>query len=207
MPTCPFCGKEVPAGSSICPHCLRALPISVTTARATSAKSTPTVPRGLLRIALLLVLLAVGAYALRNFRTEPEAPPVEETVTGPVTTTVAPPLEVRIADSAAVPIPAGGHLAFAFSGDGRSGCRIRGAVRALSGGDRRIDAFIVDRDGLADVESGKTPRTYYDSGETSDVALDVNLDGRTEYTLVVSNPSKSGRPKSVRIKAGASCSD
>ncbi|MDB4887681.1 MAG: hypothetical protein JWN79_3119 [Gemmatimonadetes bacterium] len=216
MPTCPFCSREVPAASSICPSCLRALPISVTTARPSAATSATRTALGWLRPAILvLALLAVGGYGFREYRQRRSvAEPVLTTAgeaaprTGPVTTTIAPPIEVAIADSASVSIPAGGHLAFTFSGKGRSGCRVHGAVQALSRGDRRIAVFVVDRDGLAEVEGGRRPRTYYDSGVVSDVTLDINLDGRTEYTLVIANAGGGRRPKPVRIKSvRASCAD
>ena len=213
MPSCPFCSKEVPTGSSICPHCLRAMPIEVMAARPTPPKK-PIVPRGSLRALVLLVpLVAVGAYGLREYRRVKATPePVllaegeEPPVTGPVTTTIAPPLEVPIADSASVPIAARGHLAYTFSGSGRAGCRVHGTVQGLGRGERRIDVFVVDRDGLADLENGRPPRTYYDSGALSDVTLDISLDGRSEYTLVVRNEGK--RPAAVRMKGvGASCAD
>jgi hypothetical protein len=215
MPTCPFCSREVPAASSICPSCLRALPISVTTARPSAATSATRTALGWLRPAILVLgLLAVGGYGFREYRHRRSvAEPVlttagEAVLPRPVTTTIAPPIEVAIADSASMSIPAGGHLAFTFSGKGRSGCRVHGAVQALSRGDRRIAVFVVDRDGLAEVEGGRQPRTYYDSGIVSDVTLDISLDGRTEYTLVIANAGGGRRPKPVRIKSvGASCAD
>jgi hypothetical protein len=189
------------------------MPIEVMAARPTPPKR-PIVPRGALRALVLLVpLVAVGAYGLREYRrvkSTPEpvllAPGEEAPVTGPVTTTIAPPLDVPIADSASVPIAAGGHLTYTFSGGGRAGCRVHGTVQALGRGERRIDAFVVDRDGLADVEAGKPPRTYYDSGVVPDVTLDISLDGRSEYTLVVKNEGR--RAGAVRMKGvEASCAD
>lgn len=207
MPTCPFCVKEVPALSSVCPHCLRALPLSVTTAQATQRPAG--VSFGWLRPLLLLLVAGVaGGYAYRHHHREPAAEPAPEVVAVPATTTIAPPVEVPIADTASVAIAAGGHLAYTFSGGGRSGCRIHGTVQALAGGDRRIDLSVVDRDGLADMEAGKAPRTYYASGPVTDVQLDINLDGRTEYTLVVANAAGSRRPKTVRLRQViASCAD
>lgn len=189
------------------------MPLDVMTARPPAPKR-PIVPSGAVRALVFLVpLLAVGAYGLREYRRVKSTPePVlleageEAPVTGPVTTTIAPPLELPIADSASVPIAAGGHLTYTFSGGGRAGCRVHGAVQALGRGTRRIDVFVVDRDGLADVESGKPPRTWYDSGPVSDASLEISLDGRSEYTLVVKNEDR--RATSVRMKAvRASCAD
>ena len=207
MPTCPFCRRDVPTLSSVCPHCLRALPLSVTTARATSPSRSLSL--GWVR-PLLLVFVAgtAAAYAYRTWHHEAPPEPVPEPVMAPATTTtIAPPLDVPIADTASVVLPAGGHLAYTFSGGGRSGCRVRGTIQARSG-DRRIRVFVVDRDGLANVENGRTPRTYYDSGGVPDVALDINLDGRTEYTLVVAHAGGGRRASTVRLRqVVASCSD
>jgi hypothetical protein len=209
MPICPFCTKAVPAGSTICPHCLRALPLAITTAPTTTNGRAAHSSRGWLRPALLtLIALAGGAYVLRDYHRAPSPDDALDTRAAPGAMTIAPPLDVRIADTSSVVIPAGGHLAFPFTGGGRSGCRIRGSVQALSGGDRRVKVIVVDRDGLADVESGKPPHSYYDSGPRSDVALEVNLDGRTAYTFVVSNPGRSRRATAVRIRnLTARCSD
>jgi hypothetical protein len=209
MPICPFCTKAVPTGSTICPHCLRALPLAVTTARTTTNGRSTRVHRGWLRPALLtLIALAGGAYLLRDYHRAPPPDVAPESVAGLVTTTIAPPLDVRIADTASMIIPVGGHVAYPFTGGGRSGCRVRGSVQAVSGGDRRVDVIVVDREGLADIENGKAPHSYYDSGPRSDIALDINLDGRTAYTVVVSNAGRGRRATSVRIRnVAARCSD
>jgi hypothetical protein len=205
MPKCPFCAKEIPDGSTVCPHCMRAQPVTF----APAPRAEPD-GRAWGRPVLLAVLLAgAGAYAWREYK---PAPPVvaepEPVVAAPVTTTIAPPLDVRIADTASVKIAAGKYLAFPFTGDGRSSCRVQGTVRTLSGGDRTIDVFIVDRDGVTDLENGRTPRTYFQSGPLRDVSLDFNVDGRSQYTLVVSNTGSRGRAgvKTVRI-GRAACSD
>jgi hypothetical protein len=122
--------------------------------------------------------------------------------------TIAPPLDVAIADSASAKIAGGKYLTFPFSGDGRSECRIGGNVHVLSGGDRQVNVFIVDRDGMAELEAGRAPRTYYESGAVSDVTLHFNVDGRTSYTLVVANTAPRARAKSVRLQGiRAACSD
>lgn len=208
MPTCPFCAKQVPDESFVCPHCLRAQPIvipSSTRAKSSTSRSLP----GWLRPVLLVALLAsLGAYVLRDYRRGPPPAEPEVYVAAPPTITIAPPLDVSIADSAAAKIPAGGHLSFRFSGQGRSGCRVRGAVQGLSGGDRRVNVLVVDRMGLEDVDAGRTPRNYYASGSTSAVELDIKLDGRTEYALVVADPSARGKGKTVRLRnIRADCAD
>ena len=222
MSSCPFCTKPVPSDASVCLHCLRAQPATTRASRETNALGRAVHGRGRL---LLLALVAgiAGTYVvktdrigeIRRLRSAPviiqgveeldaapaPAPPVEI-----MQTTIAAPLEVRVADSATVKLDAGAHLAFPFSGVSRSGCHVKGAVRVVSGGDRRVNVVVVDREGLAEVESGRAPRTYYESGPTSDVALDVNVDGRTAYTLVVINPGS--RARTVRLgRIDATCAD
>src|SRR4051812_24406141 len=156
MPTCPFCAKEVPNESFVCPHCLRAQPVVIPTnsrAKASASKSLP----GWLRPVLLVALAAsLGAYVLRDYRRGPPPAPPEVYVAAAPTITVAPPLDLSIADSAAAKIPAGGHLSFLFSGQGRSGCRVRGSVQALSGGDRLVNVTVVDRAGLDEIDAGRS---------------------------------------------------
>jgi hypothetical protein len=207
MPTCPFCAKQVPDESFVCPHCLRAQPVVIPNSRRQES-SKKGVPGWVRPVALLAALVGLGSYAFRDYHRAPPPEPVVETVAAPPTITIAPPLDLIIADSAAAKIAPGGHLAFVFSGRGRTGCRVRGSVQGLSGGDRQVEVSIVDRDGLTELEAGRKPRTYYESGSTSAASLDLNLDGRTEYVLVVANPGSRGRAKTVRLRSiRADCAD
>jgi hypothetical protein len=214
MLTCPFCSKYVPSGSIVCPHCLRALPAATAPAPRKPGSPLMTAMYGRWRAVLLLLGLAgVGFYYVRQHRGDYQAlvtrDPVVPDATPPVTPiTIAQPLDVAIADSASAKIEGGKYLAFPFSGDGRSECRIAGRVRVLSGGDRHVNVFIVDRDGMTELQAGRAPRTYYESGATSDVTLHFNVDGRTTYTLVVANTTPRGRAKAVRLQGiKAACSD
>jgi hypothetical protein len=202
---CPFCSKEIPDGATVCPKCLRAQPMVPVPARGSKARASEPASTPWSRILVLLVVLAAGgAYAFREYRPK-EAPVREEAYVAPPPT-VAPPLELAIADSAKVRIDARRYLAFAFSGGDRSTCRVQGEVRGLSG-DGLVNVFIVDADGLATLERGGTPRTYYESGPLPSVSLHLNVDGRTQYTLIVAN-ARSSRAKTVRLDhVRASCSD
>lgn len=173
------------------------------------------------RLAVLLLGLAgVAAWGYRAYRALPDdaysptypdeiAPPVAAAPAPQVVqTTIAAPLSVRIADTTGVKIEGGRYVAFPFSGESRSECRVTGNVRALSGGDRRVNVFVVDRVGLEDLEGGRTPRTYFESGPVADAALDFKVDGRSAYTLVVSNAGARARAKTVRLRnIAAACSD
>ena len=218
MPSCPFCAKAVPDGSTICPHCLRAQPVTIPSARPTNESAGSASGRGRL-VVLLVLVLGLGAYVYHEHRErvtglfshdEEEAvvaarPVAPAPVAGP---TMAAPLDLRVADTASVVIPAGQYLAFPFSGDGRTGCHVQGRIRVLSGGDRRVRVMIVDRDGVAALEGGQPPSTFYDSGPTGDVDVDRNVDGRTSYTLVVANTAPRAKPKTVRLQnLRAHCTD
>lgn len=173
------------------------------------------------RLLLLLVVMAGVAYHLkRNYRVgvyamNAAAPVADEALVaapapalGVVQTTVAPPAEVRIADSAAVTIASGTWAAFPFNGNGRSECRVRGTVRTLSGGSRRVNVLVVDREGMADLEAGRSPRTYYESGAVAEAALDLKLDGRTFFTLVVRHDGAGSAARTVQLRrVVAACSD
>jgi hypothetical protein len=203
--SCPFCSRDIPDGATVCPKCLRALPLVPIPVRGSrsSASDEQSTPWGRLLV-LLVILAAAGAYAFRQYRPR-EVPVAREEYVAPPPT-VAPPLDVGIADSAAARIEAGRYLAFPFSGGDRSTCRLQGTVRGLSG-DGLVNVFVVDAEGLAALESGRTPRTYYESGPLPLVSLHLNVDGRTPYTLVVSN-ARSARAKTVRLDhVRASCSD
>ena len=215
MTTCPFCSKYVPSQSIACPHCLRALPTIATPAPRTQS-ALMTAMYGRWRVALLALGLAAAAiyYYVREHRGDygplTARDPVVVPAPAPVVSqiTIAPPLDVAIADSTSAKIGSGQYLAFPFSGDGRSECRVGGRVRVLSGGDRQVNVFLVDRAGMAELEAGRTPRTYYESGAVSDVTLRFNVDGRTSYTLVVANTAPRARAKSVRLQGiRAACSD
>jgi hypothetical protein len=208
MPTCPFCAKQVPDESFVCPHCLRAQPVVIPTSGRGKGSSGKSIPGWVRPVALVAGLVGLGSYAFRDYHRAPPPEPMVETVAAQPAITIAPPLDLSIADSAAAKIEAGGHLTFLFSGKGRTGCRVRGSVQGLSGGNREVEVSIVDRDGLADLEAGRRPRTYYESGSTSAASIDVNLDGRTEYALVVANPGAPGRARTVRLRSiRADCAD
>jgi hypothetical protein len=201
MTKCPFCATLVPDESTVCPNCLRAQPPSGMRTK----KEREPFPWGRFLI-LVSILAAVGAYAFTQYR--PARPVSVDPIDMPVQTTVAPPLDVAIADTAAVKIAAGKHLAYSFSGGGRSSCHIEGNVVGLSGGDRTVNLFIVDADGLADLENGRPFRSYFESGILADVALSFNVDGRTPYTLVVSNAHSRAKAKTVRLqRIRATCTD
>ena len=217
MPTCPFCAKAIPDGSSVCPHCLRGQPVSAAAPKRDGGALD--FMHGRWRLALLVVVLATVAFHLkRNYRfgggveAEPEPEATVAVAPAPVIekvqTTVAPPADVRIADTASVSIAAGTFAAFPFNGNGRSECRVRGNVRVLTGGNRRVTVLVVDREGMAELEAGRPPRTYYESGPTGDLALDVKLDGRTFYTLVIQNAGPGHAARAVRLRqVVAACTD
>ena len=217
MPSCPFCAKAVPDGATICPHCLRAQPVTIPSARSSTSRSSgPLAGRGR-AIVLLLLVLGLGGYLYHEHRErlggmfsrdeEPVAAPAP--APAPVAPpTMAAPLDVRIADTASVVIAAGQHLSFPFNGDGRTGCHVQGNVRVLSGGDKRVTVMIVDRDGVAALDAGQQPQTFYDSGPTADVNVESKVDGRTSYTLVVANLAAKAKPKTVRLQnLRAHCTD
>jgi hypothetical protein len=215
MPACPFCAKSVPDGATICPHCLRAQPITIPSSRQ-AGQSSGSSGRGRMLVLLLLVA-GLGAYLYHEHRerihdlfAHEKAPvvvaaPAPAPAAGP---TMAAPLDLHIADTASVVIAPGQYLSFPFSGDGRTGCHVQGGVRVLSGGDRRVSVMIVDRDGVAALEAGHAPQTFYDSGPMSDVKVERNVDGRTSYTLVVANTAAKAKPKTVRLQnLRAHCTD
>lgn len=216
MPTCPFCSKTFANESSVCPYCLRSQP-ETTDAKRRAAGAARDAMHGRWRLAfLLLLLVAVAAFGYDRYRKLPAnayspdtpLPPAPEPPPQVVQTTIALPIVVPIADTASVAIDAGSYAAFPFSGSGRTECRVTGSVRGLGGGDRQLNVFVVDRDGLAELEAGRQPRAWFESGPGSNVALDFKVDGRTSYTLVVSNAGARSRAKTVRLKqVSAACSD
>lgn len=214
MPTCPFCSRFYPQPSSVCPHCLKTQPDTVGTTRRVAGAAGDAMHGRWRLLVLLLLLGGVASWGYDRYRRlpanaySPDTPLAlaPEPALAQVQTTIAPPIDVVVADSASARIEGGRWLAFPFSGVSRTGCHVTGSVRALSGGDRRVKVFIVDRDGLAELESGAQPRSWYDSGPVSSVAIDVKLDGRTAYTLVVANAGP--RAKTVRLKnIRAACAD
>jgi len=102
----------------------------------------------------------------------------------------------------------GSWAAFPFNGNGRSECRIGGTVRTVADGTRRVNVLIVDREGMGELEAGRPPRTYYESGPVSNAVLDVKLDGRTFYTLVVQHAGPGSAARTVDLrKVVAACTD
>lgn len=219
MPSCPFCHKDVPESSTVCPHCLRAQPLTVPTATrgkgGSAAKGFPW-----RTTALVAVVMTLGVYAFRerghmldSLSAHQDAADAATDVAAPapsaapvaVQTTIAPPLDLRIADSASATVAPGAFLAFPFSGEDRTGCHVTGTARTLGGG--TVNVMVVDREGADDLAAGRRPRTYYESGATSSAALDVHVDGRSHYVLVVQNPGAKGRARKVRLAIGARCAD
>lgn len=214
MPTCPFCNKAVPDESSVCPHCLRAQPAAQASSARSSRGSRVSVGGHGRMLLLLAVLAAAGAYAFRQYRgsslpsfgadPEPvEAPP--QPAPAVAQTTIAPPLDVRVGDTSTVSVRAGSYVAFPFTGEDRSTCRLRGSVRSLSGG--AIDVFVVDGMGADDLANGRPPRKYYEATGSSAVTLDASLDGRSHYSLVIASPAGSTRARTVKLDATAACTD
>jgi len=216
MPTCPFCSKTVPDNSSICPHCLRAQPVAVpAAARAGAARSSGGGSRKLLILGLLV--LGLGVYAFRERDSIMDSLPRHRNVTPEpaiaaapapapqVAPTIAPPVDIRIGDSSAVTVAANSYLALPFSGEDRSTCKLRGVVRSVSGGP--VDVYVVDGLGTDDLANGRPPRKYYETGASTNVLLDANLDGRSHYSLVVANLGARTRAKTVKVQASATCAD
>jgi hypothetical protein len=214
MPTCPFCSKMYSQQASVCPHCLKTQPDTVGATRR-AAGAAGDAMHGKWRLLFLVLLLAgVSAWGWDRYKKlpanaySPDTPlaPAPEPAPQVVQTTIAQPIDVPVADSASVRIEGGKFAAFPFSGVSRTECRVTGHVRVLTGGDRRVNVSVVDRDGLSELEAGRPPRTWWESGPTADAALDFKVDGRTSYTLVVANAG--ARAKTVRLKAiRAACSD
>jgi hypothetical protein len=214
MPTCPFCSKSVPENSSVCPHCLRAQPLTVPTASRAAGNSAGSSYRTRL-IALVAAVLVLGVYAVRERGTIADSLPSREPAAAEVTPppppipdarpTMAVPIELRIADSAAAVVAPGSYLAFPFSGEDRTGCHVTGTVRSLKGG--RVDVFVVDGMGADDLANGRSPRRYYDSGTTASATLNARLDGRSHYSLIVANRGAPSRARTVKLSVGARCTD
>lgn len=82
----------------------------------------------------------------------------------------------------------------------RTLCLVTGQVAALSGGDRKVIVLIMTEFAYQDWLKNRPARTYFESGERTEIPFDVRIEGEGRYRLVVWNPSAKAAPKTVRLQ-------
>jgi hypothetical protein len=82
----------------------------------------------------------------------------------------------------------------------RTLCLVTGQVAALSGGDKKVIVLIMTEFAYQDWLKNRPARTYFESGERTEIPFDVRIEGEGRYRLVVWNPSATAAPKTVKLQ-------
>lgn len=82
----------------------------------------------------------------------------------------------------------------------RTLCLVTGQVAAISGGDRKVIVLIMTEFAYQDWLQNRPARTYFESGERTEIPFDVRIEGEGRYRLVVWNPSATAAPKTVKLQ-------
>ena len=82
----------------------------------------------------------------------------------------------------------------------RTLCLVTGQVAAISGGDRKVVVLIMTEFAYQDWLLNRPARTYFESGERTEIPFDVRIEGEGRYRLVVWNPSAKAAPKTVKLQ-------
>ena len=82
----------------------------------------------------------------------------------------------------------------------RTLCLVTGQVAALSGGDMKVVVLVMSEFAYQDWLKNLPARTYFESGERTQIPFDVRIEGEGRYRLVVWNPAADAAAKTVQLQ-------
>ncbi|HEX8392859.1 MAG TPA: hypothetical protein VF665_10925 [Longimicrobium sp.] len=111
-----------------------------------------------------------------------------------------PPINLKLVEPQTVELHAGRYVTFRFYLPAERICTVTGHLAGLEGGNRDVDLFIVDDDGLANFENSRDFEPLAGSRRTSAFALRKRM-GVGRYHVVVSNRFSLFTGKRVKLDA------
>jgi hypothetical protein len=199
MKQCPFCAEQIQRAAVVCKHCGCAV-----RAPRPAANLWAEAAAGFAAFCVVGALLYAGGGAPFNGIVEsgfnPAPPSVSPRAAAPKPPPPPPPLVVSVMDEPALSLPPGEHFDTAFAVSDPRPCTFRARVQGVEGGNRDVEVYLLDEDGNSNWHNGIKPAALYESGRTSASTVEVPLQERGRFHLLVSNRYSLMTSKTVRVE-------
>jgi hypothetical protein len=196
MKQCPFCAEQIQRAALVCRHCGRSV-------QAPGKVVLAEVAAGFGAFCFVGALLYAGMGTAPFTGKMVSAFVSPAAASGPIPAAAPkppPPLVLTVLDEAALELPPGEHFDTAFAVSDPRPCTFRARVQGVEGGNRDVEVYLLDEDGNSNWHNGIKPAALYESGRTSASTIEVPLEERGRFHLLVSNRYSLMTAKTVRVE-------